>query len=469
MKKTKLILSFSKLSDQTSSTSKFFQINNFKIKMTIFAKISIAGLTMTKLLLFVFTFSLIGHVMAEQKEISTISFGPVVLAENRLPITPDDLRVKADIEEVEYKIGFLPKSLQWIRIDKALLMPRIEMRLLLQTSPTNVTARYKGKSILFQSIKGKAFAQFYISLFMTDAVEIFLLGKKIGTINVELIKKPGYRKGHLIDYSCAPFNLDIQGIDDEYFSAGCNLTRKGSVGSETGILEVQWTMPNYRLLDSSTPPYMANIRKNFPVLTKIQNRHTGEIKEIILIARVPERLHRLNTALGFGPYEFETQTSTSSSGKGWTSPLFLYGNLYFDDTSSLRFFNAFVWRESYFNNFGLYYAYDMGSAFDNRIKIIPLLGFQAINFYHKPDGTKLKSWILPQGFEATYNHAFGMKNYSLAYGMFLSPVSGEHYNNMWIRFGRKIFGELNYLSYKEGKQYARTWGFSVGVPFVSFF
>ena len=74
-----------------------------------------------------------------------------------------------------------------------------------------------------------------------------------------------------------------------------------------------------------------------------------------------------------------------------------------------------------------------------------------------------------QGFEAVYYHPFGLENYIFVYGMFISTSSEEGYNNIWIRFGKKIFWELNYIDWDYRGQYSSMWGLSVGIPLAQFF
>ena len=106
---------------------------------------------------------------------------------------------------------------------------------------------------------------------------------------------------------------------------------------------------------------------------------------------------------------------------------------------------------------------------DNRIVVTPLLGIQGITFKSEFAKDTFSEVIYPQGFEIVYKHAFGLKNYQLVYGMFLSPSSREDYKNAWLRFGKGMFWEVNYLSWKKNSSYAKAWGLSVGLPFMSFF
>ena len=72
--------------------------------------------------------------------------------------------------------------------------------------------------------------------------------------------------------------------------------------------------------------------------------------------------------------------------------------------------------------------------------------------------------LFPQGFEITYFDAFGRRNQILSGGMFLQPSSAKPYSNLWIRWGGRVFGELNYLSWRSGGSFAKMYGVSVGFP-----
>ena len=154
----------------------------------------------------------------------------------------------------------------------------------------------------------------------------------------------------------------------------------------------------------------------------------------------------------------------------------LYGNfrLRTEDNLSLRAFEAAVGqspaRTSFFNNLGLYFAYDAVRVLDARMHLTVLLGAQAVTF--APRGLARPAYnevIVPQGFELSYPDAFGFKNKSLSGGLFLQPGTSKRYQNLWVRYGGRWFGELNYLSWRSNARFATMWGFSVGAPLAQFF
>jgi hypothetical protein len=101
--------------------------------------------------------------------------------------------------------------------------------------------------------------------------------------------------------------------------------------------------------------------------------------------------------------------------------------------------------------------------------VVPLLGFQGLSTKYSNKYDSYHKIIYPQGFELVYKHPFKMKNYSFVLGLFTNAsVADDNYNNIWIRFGKKIFWELNYINWENKEKKASMWGFSVGIPFLSF-
>jgi hypothetical protein len=184
---------------------------------------------------------------------------------------------------------------------------------------------------------------------------------------------------------------------------------------------------------------------------------------------VPERLPRIRTALGLGPYVLSSREGDDQTPGLLAPSIMLYGKFDLTDTNSLRFFEAYFQQETLFNNFGLYYAYDVGAAFDRRILMSLNLGFQGVQFRHKTKGKLDNMIIFPQGLELVYRHAFGLQNYNLVYGMFLPTSMQEDYRNVWLRFGKRTFIEWNYLSWHRKDRFVQAWGLSVGFPFMTLF
>ena len=189
---------------------------------------------------------------------------------------------------------------------------------------------------------------------------------------------------------------------------------------------------------------------------------------------MPARLHRMRLAWGAGPYHL---SSSAGAGNGWAGAAMLYGNFRLrtaEDGLSIRAFEAAVSQSptntAFFNNFGLYFAYDVARVWDLRLHLTALLGMQSVTF--APRGLARRSYsttLAPQGFEISYPDAFGRKNRTLSGGMFLQPTVATPYQNFWVRYGGSWFGELNTISWRSNDRFARMSGVSVGMPFASLF
>lgn len=399
-----------------------------------------------------------------------LSFGPVQIGEKRLPLTVDNFEVKIRLNEGRPVKAFLMgDTLQWIREQNVLLSPRMMVKVVVKGDAGSFYLRYQDKPVLFQKVKDVGgVAQFFIPLFAYSPIEIIEKGNKIGEIWVLAKRQENKGKSlHLIDYSCAPYNISISGLDDEYISMGCYLNRYGKLGKEKGLLEIFWTAPNLSLQGGEKPPFLMALEKDRPV--EIQVVDPDKRKKIIRFeADIPSRYKRLKTAFGFGPYQFRTQDGVTDREKA-TSPLMFYAKWEFTPETSFRFFDAFFYQKSIFHNVGAYFAYDVGSALDGRLVVTPLLGLQGVQFKHAGVQQDFFEVLFPQGFEFTFKHAFGKENYHFIYGMFFSPSKDEHYKNIWVRYGKRLFWELNFLSWRKGDRYAKAWGLSLGIPIGSFF
>jgi hypothetical protein len=406
------------------------------------------------------------------KDESPISFGRVELGENRLPIKSKHFKLKVDVKKgINIKARLLKGSLQWVRFDDVMLMPRARLAIYIEGEASNFHFRYRGKSLLSQQFKKYAHTEFYVSLFHNDIIDIYQSKKRIGSISISAKSYPKYKKRlHLVDYSCNRRGITVEGLDGEFMSIGCKMHRIGEMGNEKPMLEVMWASPNYTLLDNSRPPYMAIFFGSQPIKIKVKDRQ-GKVKDITIKANVPKRLHRLMTAYGFGPYAFETQLGNETLTAPMAPALMLYFNFNLNQDTSIRGFDAFVFQESMFNNAGAYLASNIAYLLDKKLIITTLLGFQHLFFQFNSESEAVNDMIFPQGIEFLWKHAFGIKNYIVSGGAFASPSETVDYQNIWIRWGKGYYWELNYIYWgiPEEEHNAKMWGLSLGLPFKAFF
>lgn len=415
-------------------------------------------------------------------DLLSVSFGPVKFGEPRIPIELKNFTVKVKKQNgVKIKTGLIKKSVQWIRSENNLLIPRARIGIILKDNAGLYHLRYQDQSFIPEERKDYFYSELYIHLFTPKKINVYKDEKLVAQISVHTEIRVPKSKTRQIDYSCLKYRLQLIGLDNEYVSVGCHLEKKGSWGNETPRLEVTWTTTNYTLMDDTPPPFVTVFNGNYTSKINLKNQD-GEKKEIEIKVKLPNRLHRLKTAYGFGPYFFNStllaKTDLSQAERTEKEPfapaLFLYGKLDLSTNTSLRIFDALVFKkvpfkDKTFNNFGFYFAYDLARAFDGKVQIVPLLGIQGLTFKFDKNDDAFTRIIYPQGFELVFNHFLGMENYTVVYGMFLSTESDIDYQNIWVRWGRGPFWELNYIGWSDGVREAKMGGLSIGLPLASFF
>lgn len=405
---------------------------------------------------------------ATKRKLDPLTFGKVTLAEERMMI---DLKSLEIVNEGKFSLGtrFIPGTLQWIRMDEVLLIPRALLQITVKEPlPLNFYFEYENQHFipLYDPTSGLYQTQIFISLFESLPVSLYEDGKKVNSLRI-IPKKDTSKVKHLIDYSCAPYDVEVEGAEDDFLSVGCKIQRTGSFGEEKPYLEVYITSALYRLKDNSPPPYVVPFYKNGSGSIAVIN-HLQKEGRITVKARVPEKLPRLRFAAGLGPYNLESK----SSGDKITQiapTVMLYGNLTLNEKSSLRGFDSYSKNTSTFHNWGLYLAWDLASFCDQRCLFTSLLGVQGIDYQHNSSMHYAHEIIYPQGFEFEYRHAFGEPNAKLVYGMFASLSQGYDYENIWLRYGKKVFWEINYIEWGQDRNRATMYGLSVGFPLMSFF
>lgn len=418
------------------------------------------------LLLLFFNFGLWAQ---ESEQKFQLSFGNVDIGESRIPINLSDFSIiSKNSLNLKTKVEFIKDSVQWIRMSNNLLSPRARLGIQIESSDSNIHLNYSGKSIVLTRHQNILYTQLYVSLFNPMPIEVIVDGKKVGRITIRARSPERKTETKLIDYSCSNYNVQIQGVDDEYISVGCRMDRLGRIGKERPRLEVSWSATNFHLLDQSPPPYVSIFTRNDPAKVMVEDEE-GNKKEITITADIPERLHRLKTAFGLGPYAFNATEQGKKRDTVIAPSFMLYGNFYLMPGASVRMFDALVWQDSIFNNFGFYFAYDVAKIFDQRILIVPLLGVQGLTFKYNKNSPSFTRMIYPQGAEVVINHAFGITGYSVVYGMFFSTSSAVDYMNLWLRWGKKVFWEINYIDWGDDGHEATMYGLSVGIPLGSFF
>jgi len=400
---------------------------------------------------------------------SLIPFGDVRIGEAPIPLDLEDFNPYATKPLKGLQLEFEKQSVQWIRDSSNLLIPRARLKITLPKTIGPPLFYYLGEVFSGEFISDKLTYEIdlWINLFNPGSITIKTNNEILSKVVIGRKTSQKSIPSKLIDYSCAPYDLEFTGLEDQYMSVGCRLEQIGPSHQKKPRLIVTWSASNALLADGTLPPYRTILRGGNVAPIEVIN-NLGQKLNVTIKASLPKRIHRLKTAIGFGPYRFETQSGEQKREEKWAPAFMFYGKYDFLATTSLRFFNATVSRGSLFNNGGVYLAYEIANLFDGRVQVIPLLGAQILNFNYNKDVPNRNKVIYPQGFEAVWRHSFGIKNSHLIYGMFISGSNTEPYKNLWLRWGTKIFGELNYIEWKAGTQRVKTYGVSIGLPFLSF-
>jgi hypothetical protein len=404
-----------------------------------------------------------------------IALGPRVFTGDDHP-APDlsDFSVVVEKSMVAIEASWVEKSVAWVRAKDGLPLPRARLRLSVKAPAERLLLRWRGRAIQFQAGPDGSDVEIFVPLLERGEAQIELDGKTASRIKMSAraASRRTARERHAIDHTCSPYRIRVSGLADAYLSMSCRMIPVGRIGSEEALLEVRWAAAGVTLPDGSAPPLTSALRDGRPARATVIGPD-GIRRVVEISASVPARMNRLRLAWGTGPYGL---SSSGPSGNGPTGSVMLYGNfrLRTDDNLSVRAFEAAVGQSpaqtAFFNNLGLYFAYDAVRALDSRLHLTVLLGAQVVTF--APRGLARPAYnevIAPQGFEVSYPDAFGFKNKSLSGGLFLQPGTSRRYQNMWIRYGGRWFGELNYLSWRANNRFATMWGFSVGAPLARFF
>jgi hypothetical protein len=409
---------------------------------------------------------LISPLWAQRQKIDPISFGPVNLAEERIAVNLKTFKIK---QEGRYKVSatFIPNTVQWIRLDKSLLVPRALIKVSFSAPPSHdFSWEYAHQKIipLYNNKSKKYNARVFISLFESLPLELYEGKSVVTTLRIE----PAPQKhSHLIDYSCAPYSIEVEGLQDDFLSMGCKIQRTGKLGQEKPYLEVLVTSASYRLKDLSEPPYLIAFHKTGEANLTMIN-HDGREEKITIKAKLPEKLPRLKLAFGYGPYLLDSKNKFGDKRSEIAPTVMLYGNLALNESNSLRFFDSYSQNIAKFHNWGVYFAWDLAEFCDQRCLLTSLIGAQGVNYRYSSNDTTQSEMIYPQGFEFIYKHPFGNLNYRFSYGMFASFSGMYDYTNIWVRYGKGFFWELNFIEWSREQRQASMFGLSVGFPIATF-
>lgn len=408
-------------------------------------------------------------VFAQKRSFISFKNGQVQFGQSYLDLDLDNFKINLEKANKAIKAAFIKGTLKWEKNKDGLFLPSAE--LLIQISRKTwgreqPIIKFKAKTFSPSLLKNSSIYSFSltVSLFQINQIKILKRGELFNTLYLKPVTSEKV-KHHYIDSSCTPYHLEIKDFD-EYLSVSCELSRLGSIGSERPKLKLLWVTPSYFSVDAKESENITTFTSSGNAEIILKN-HEGKRKKLLFSVTLPKKLHRVKTALGIGPYQMLSRLGEKED-KGITGNITLYGRFDLTLNTSIRFFNSFgIKNKELFNNFGLYFAYDLARVYDDRIRMVALLGTQHLT--HQSDfGDDFNQFIAPQGAEVTYHHPFGLRNYVLGAGGFYSFSETYDYLNTWVRFGRKTTYEFNYIKYKNDQREVSVAGLSVIFPLISF-
>jgi hypothetical protein len=184
---------------------------------------------------------------------------------------------------------------------------------------------------------------------------------------------------------------------------------------------------------------------------------------LTLTYALPDALPSTFVGAGVGPYHYLLRDGERRADV--VIPLVtIYAGYTFTPDVRIVYFNATaVHRRGYADN-GLYLWIEQARMLDDRLSFNLLLGANALVYSHRD---RLE-WRLtaPQGFELVYRDLL-MRNRSGMLGAVLYPdLFDRSYYNVWLRWGSpQLFGELNYIHWKQPHGTGVTSSTSVGISF----
>lgn len=376
------------------------------------------------------------------------------------------------------------KSLQWVRVNDVLVLPRARLRLKF-IEPTNFQVSVSGFTTSGSQLN---VIDFPVALLINPKNQIDLVYETKGVQKKAIIKfkmKPKKTAGDqriYFDSSCSKYAAQAhwkkeQTLTSSWVYIGCRfVTTKGDqfrasslemyviwdgVASASDILiagiKTESTQPSLWPLRLGAQPGHLTLKNN-----------QGE--ELELTWMLSERHYLGFLGVGIGPYA--SDFSGGGDFEHGVIPLItIYGAYFMNETSRIVGFDATSVTNRLWTDFGLYLSTENAKMFDQRLTMNLLFGGHILAFRSGNKTHAVPSF--PQGFEFIYADAFA-KGHVLSLGGFLYPeLNGRSYYNLWVRWGGRIFGEINYLSAQEsfGKESvsSKSLGVTFGFPIARFF
>lgn len=403
------------------------------------------------------------------------------------------------------KISLEKNSLQWVRVQDVLLLPRA--RLLVEAENVEGGAIFHAR--FTQPLEGaKAVMPIALISRGRTPIEIVIVrgGHEIhGRVQVRFRPRPRVDTTEprvYFDASCSPYRAKgdaLRFTGDQWAYIGCRIVSQNSETYRAPVLEIYVFWDNVgqvikiegvetkselsSLWPLKTRAFLYSVPGSFtlsqcagqgagPYADKEQSAGGALAKSrdngstLTVHYMLPEILHRGSVSLGIGPYSFSFFGNNSDASEITLIPT-LYASYLFTETMRIVTFGALTMTSQNILDLGVYYSTESIRSLDRRFGFYLLLGGHAIGFgsqgqYHFVTGA-------PQGMEIQLTD-IRRKGSNVSLGGFFYPeISGIAYYNLWFRWGSSaLFFETNYIAWKEnldGIAFSyRSLGFTIGFP-----
>jgi hypothetical protein len=379
-------------------------------------------------------------------------------------------------EAFEIEAAIEPGSVRFVRVAAQVVVPRGVVHVRVPGARGGVV-EYAGTTqpLVHDRAGASAAADIPIAL-LSDKSEALVVRALFGErelrarYHVRYAPRPENAARVMLDSSCSPWGINIvRGSlpSDSYLHLGCRLIRTARADVMGATLEIYALFDNagsdvalsgVRLSETRGALYVLRLESSPGHVTLEARGHA-----LTLSYAVPPTLPSTFIGAGVGPYHYLLRDGQRQADV--VIPLVtLYAGYTFTPDVRIVYFNATaLHRRGYADN-GLYLWIEQARMMDDRLSFNLLLGANALVYSHRDK----VEWRMtaPQGFELVYRDLF-MRNRSGMLGAFLYPdLFDRSYYNVWLRWGSpQLFGELNYIHWKQPHSTGVTSSTSVGISF----
>jgi hypothetical protein len=381
------------------------------------------------------------------------------------------------------RVELEPGSLEWVRVQDVLVLPRARARIAYSGSSKQGLASQAGFSQpLVPEGESRLTAALPVALLSGEKNQIQVAMGEVARFRIRFAPRATSPRGLIgVDPSCSRFGVqavsETAGEKPDWMYLGCRMIgTEGNPRTASLELYVLWEKPSpeakvddHPIAQASASVYLLRLRAK-PGTVRLSGG-AGE-RKLEVAYRVAENLHYGSLGVGIGPYSYHYQGGGEDV-ESWAPIMTLYGSYQVHDTIRLVAFNATAFNHQLQTDTGFYVNAEQFRTLDRRIGLNIMLGANLIGV-RAGNGDYVLLFGAPQGFEFIFTDFLG-KARNLSAGAFIYPsIEGKAYYNTWVRWGSPaFFGEVNFISWEDttesrGRFYSRSFGVSVGFPLARF-